>query len=467
MTKSILNVLPNPGSNAIASTAVSKSPGQDDHGFSDQLTKARSDARQSTDTTPSRQKQSAVRSTASVKKPQTGQNASDVTAETSEATDAEAAATAQEAQPQPPIDEPVKPQAPQQSGKVKGAAAAEDSQQEAAAAQDPEQSKQNGQLPVIDQQIAAATAQPSESGKPTPSPQRQSQAHDDDAAASSDTSLAAASAAATATVATLPKPSPSQPPSATPQAQNAAGPQTDDRANVSPFRGEDDQAKDAAAKTSQSGQTQTVVATDGDDADDAAQPGDAGDDKKPVVAKTPSATPATDLTQAVADGVGLKAAVSHAAATDATGAAPSADSIVQSNHDKIVTAIAGKLIPRGGTMQIRLDPPELGTLHVSVKVQDGVISASFQTSNDEATRLLSHTLGQLKQSLEMQGLSVERLQVHRASASEDSNSKSNQDGGRQGGDDDRTAQQEQQHRQMMRRLWRRAALGRDELDLVA
>jgi flagellar hook-length control protein FliK len=118
-------------------------------------------------------------------------------------------------------------------------------------------------------------------------------------------------------------------------------------------------------------------------------------------------------------------------------------------------------------MQIRLDPPELGTLHVSVKVQDGVISASFQTSNDEATRLLSHTLGQLKQSLEMQGLSVERLQVHRASASEDSNSKSNQDGGRQGGDDDRTAQQEQQHRQMMRRLWRRAALGRDELDLVA
>jgi len=463
MTKSILNVLPHPGSNAVAATATSKTPGQDEGGFPDQLNKARSDVRQSADPSKSQPKDAAAPSTASVKKAQTDQNASD-------ATDAEAAAAAQEAQPQ--IDQPPKPQAPQQSGKVKTVVAAEDSQQEAAAAQEPEPSEQNGQLPVTDQQVAAATVQSSKSGESTPSPQRQSQAHEDDeAAAPADTTLAAASAAATATVATLPKPSPSQPSSAAGQAQNAAASQTDDQPKVSPFCGQDDQAKDAAAKTSQSNQTQAMVTTDGDDAIDAALPSDVEDDKKQVVAKTPSATAAADLAPVALDGVALKPAVDHAVAASAGGTAaaaatPSADSIIQSNHDKIVTAIGGNLIPRGGTMQIRLDPPDLGTLHVSVKVQDGVISASFQTSNDEATRLLSHTLGQLKQSLEMQGISVERLQVHRASASEDSNAKSNPDG-RQQGDDDRTAQQEQQHRQMMRRLWRRVALGRDELDLVA
>ena len=54
------------------------------------------------------------------------------------------------------------------------------------------------------------------------------------------------------------------------------------------------------------------------------------------------------------------------------------------NHPKIITGIRGELIPGGGTMHIRLDPPELGALQVTVHMEDGVMSAMFQTSTDGA-----------------------------------------------------------------------------------
>ena len=90
----------------------------------------------------------------------------------------------------------------------------------------------------------------------------------------------------------------------------------------------------------------------------------------------------------------------------------------------------GQLLPDGGTMHIRLDPPELGALQVSVHMQDGVMSASFQTSNDDATRLLSHSLGQLKHMLETQGVSVDKLHVTQTPRDQQS---SNEDSGKQKG----------------------------------
>jgi hypothetical protein len=91
------------------------------------------------------------------------------------------------------------------------------------------------------------------------------------------------------------------------------------------------------------------------------------------------------------------------------------------NHPRIITGVRSTLLPNGGTMQIRLDPPELGDLQISINLRDGVMSASFQTSNDEATRLLSHSLGQLKGVLESQGVSVDKLHVQQAPRNEPSN----------------------------------------------
>jgi len=150
-------------------------------------------------------------------------------------------------------------------------------------------------------------------------------------------------------------------------------------------------------------------------------------------------------------------------------AAPPApeQSFIQSNHPQIISTIRGHLIPNGGSMHIRLDPPELGALNVQIDVRDGIVNASFQTSNDEATRLLSHSLTQLRTTLESAGVSVEKLQVQQAprehfnSNSRDSDRSPNQQAYERSAHDDR------QRREMLQRMWRRLTVGRDMLDLVA
>lgn len=118
-------------------------------------------------------------------------------------------------------------------------------------------------------------------------------------------------------------------------------------------------------------------------------------------------------------------------------------------------------------MHIRLDPPELGALNVQIDVRDGILTASFQTSNDEATRLLSHSLMQLRATLESAGVSVEKLQVQQAPREHfTSNSNDHGRGPRQQAYE-RSAHDDRQRREMLQRMWRRLTVGRDMLDLVA
>ncbi|HEX5243561.1 MAG TPA: flagellar hook-length control protein FliK [Tepidisphaeraceae bacterium] len=144
------------------------------------------------------------------------------------------------------------------------------------------------------------------------------------------------------------------------------------------------------------------------------------------------------------------------------------DQFAETNHANIVQGIHGQLLPSGGSMQIRLDPPELGALSVTVRVHEGVMTAAFQTSNDQATRALSHSLTQLKSALESQGMSVGKLHVEQTAkgnsnqSSGDGNSSSHQDSA-----SDHPAQQEQQRREMLRRMWRRLSGSNDPLDMVA
>lgn len=137
----------------------------------------------------------------------------------------------------------------------------------------------------------------------------------------------------------------------------------------------------------------------------------------------------------------------------------------EANHPQIVSGIRGQLLPDGGTMHIRLDPPELGALQVSIHMQDGVMSASFQTSNDEATKVLSHSLAQLKHVLEGQGVSVDKLHVTQAPRDQKAGS---EDNGQKGSSQDNSGtRQEQQRREMLQRMWRRLTDGSDPLDMVA
>jgi flagellar hook-length control protein FliK len=66
---------------------------------------------------------------------------------------------------------------------------------------------------------------------------------------------------------------------------------------------------------------------------------------------------------------------------------------------------------RGGTLQIRLSPPELGSLRLEMTVKNGVMSASLQTENANARRLLLDHLPALRDRLAEQNIRVDRFDV--------------------------------------------------------
>jgi flagellar hook-length control protein FliK len=196
------------------------------------------------------------------------------------------------------------------------------------------------------------------------------------------------------------------------------------------------------------------------------------------------AAPAIPIAQtSIAASVPAVSAVEGIAATSPTAAAPALvqpaaavpvpvtpqAAFVAANHPPIVMGMSGKLLPDGGTMHIRLAPPELGDLQISVHVSEGTVAASFETSNEQATRLLSHSLGELKISLESAGITVEKLQVSQMPSGTQGQGADGQSGRQKSDDqaqpDGQAPARDQQRREMLRRMWRR--LAGDPLDLVA
>jgi flagellar hook-length control protein FliK len=67
---------------------------------------------------------------------------------------------------------------------------------------------------------------------------------------------------------------------------------------------------------------------------------------------------------------------------------------------------------RGGTLQLRLSPPELGSLRLELNVKDGVLTASMETETAAARRLLLDHLPALRDRLAEQNVRVERFDVN-------------------------------------------------------
>jgi flagellar hook-length control protein FliK len=66
---------------------------------------------------------------------------------------------------------------------------------------------------------------------------------------------------------------------------------------------------------------------------------------------------------------------------------------------------------RGGTLQLRLSPPELGSLKLQLTVKDGVMSAQMETENASARRVLLEHLPSLRDRLAEQNIRIERFDV--------------------------------------------------------
>jgi flagellar hook-length control protein FliK len=66
---------------------------------------------------------------------------------------------------------------------------------------------------------------------------------------------------------------------------------------------------------------------------------------------------------------------------------------------------------RGGTLQLRLSPPELGSLRLELTMQNGVMTASVETDNPVARQVLLDHLPALRERLAEQNISIERFDV--------------------------------------------------------
>jgi flagellar hook-length control protein FliK len=66
---------------------------------------------------------------------------------------------------------------------------------------------------------------------------------------------------------------------------------------------------------------------------------------------------------------------------------------------------------RGGEVQLRLSPPELGSLRIEVRVQEGVLTARVETESAAARSAVLEHLPQLRERLAEQGVRIERFDV--------------------------------------------------------
>lgn len=65
----------------------------------------------------------------------------------------------------------------------------------------------------------------------------------------------------------------------------------------------------------------------------------------------------------------------------------------------------------GGSVTIRLKPESLGALRIDLSIEQGVVSAQFQVTTDQARGLLSKHLAALRSSLEAKGFGVHNVDI--------------------------------------------------------
>jgi flagellar hook-length control protein FliK len=66
---------------------------------------------------------------------------------------------------------------------------------------------------------------------------------------------------------------------------------------------------------------------------------------------------------------------------------------------------------RAGEIHIRLSPPELGSLRLGVRVNDGELSANVETETEAARAAILENLPALRERLADQGLRIDRFEV--------------------------------------------------------
>lgn len=91
-----------------------------------------------------------------------------------------------------------------------------------------------------------------------------------------------------------------------------------------------------------------------------------------------------------------------------------APSLSQTDRLRLVQRVARAVQTaqeRGGDLNLRLSPPELGSLRLQVRLTDGALSARIETDNPAAKQVLVDNLPGLRERLAEQNIRVERFDV--------------------------------------------------------
>jgi len=81
------------------------------------------------------------------------------------------------------------------------------------------------------------------------------------------------------------------------------------------------------------------------------------------------------------------------------------------NAARVARALQQAVKQGGGTVTMRLMPPELGVVRVQMELNNGVASVRFQTEDASVASMLTRQMTTLKQALESRGLRVDRLEA--------------------------------------------------------
>lgn len=110
--------------------------------------------------------------------------------------------------------------------------------------------------------------------------------------------------------------------------------------------------------------------------------------------------------------------------------------------DQVVTHLSGSFNGESGRMVLRLQPAELGSLRLEMKIEGDRIQANLQAQNQQVQEVLERNLPQLRSALAEQGLKIDQFQV-------------NIDRQQQGGQFENLAQQQQEQNSRKQPSWQR------------
>lgn len=78
---------------------------------------------------------------------------------------------------------------------------------------------------------------------------------------------------------------------------------------------------------------------------------------------------------------------------------------------RALNGVRSAISQKGGTVHLRLSPPELGSLRIQVRMANGLVQATFTASSSTAGNLLTEHMQTLRHALQSHGLTVENLNV--------------------------------------------------------